>query len=480
MDREVLQSQTPTEAMHLLGIGGAGMSVVAQLLARSGYRVSGSDQNDSDTLGRLRQAGITVFVGHREEQVPQDATVVVSSAVRETNPELQVARRRGQRVLHRSQALALAAQGKDFVAVAGAHGKTTTSGMLASALTAAGAQPSFAVGGVVLGFGTGANLGQGSAFIAEADESDGSFLNYLPRVAVVTNVEPDHLDHYGSVEAFEQAFADFAHRIVPGGLLIACSDDPGARRLAHRYREDGGRVWTYGLLSAEQAAVPASTHAHILPPQISPHAAGSHLSTGADIPAATRGGDGVDLELAVTGLHNLLNATAAYLTGVELGVTGICIAQALAQFTGTGRRFEARGEVDGKRLFDDYAHHPSEVAAAVAQARVVARGGKVRVLFQPHLYSRTQNFAQRFAHALSGADQVILTDIYGAREDPIEGVTSELITQHLPGGTVVPDRFAAARQLATSARTGDVCITMGAGNVTECGEIVLETWRTKK
>lgn len=476
MDRQVSPSHTNPESMHLLGIGGAGMSVVAQLLARRGYRVSGSDQTDSHTLTRLRHAGITVFVGHRAQQVPADATVVVSSAVRETNPELQVARQRGQRVLHRSEALALAAQGKDFVAVAGAHGKTTTSGMLASALTAAGTDPSFAVGGVVLGFGTGANLGQGSAFIAEADESDGSFLNYQPRVAVVTNVEPDHLDHYGSVEAFEQAFADFAQRIVPGGLLIACADDPGAVRLARRHHEDGGRVWTYGQVSAAQAGLPGATHCQIQQVEVTANGVHAQLVLGEDIPRAACA---AQLELAVTGVHNLLNATAAYLTGVELGVAGPTMARALAQFTGTGRRFESRGEVGGKRLFDDYAHHPSEVAAAVAQARVVAGEGKVRVLFQPHLYSRTQNFAQRFAQALSGADQVILTAIYGAREDPIEGVTSALIADHLPGAQVVADRFEAARALARAAEPGDVCITMGAGNVTEAGEEVLSVWRAK-
>ncbi|MDO5722062.1 MAG: UDP-N-acetylmuramate--L-alanine ligase [Actinomycetaceae bacterium] len=462
-----------TKKFHLIGIGGAGMSVVAQLLASSGHQVSGSDQSDSKTLAALRGKGINAVSGHQDNNVPADAIVVVSSAVRETNPELKIARQRSQQVWHRSQALAYAAEGKDFIAVAGAHGKTTTSGMLASALTDAGLDPSFAVGGVVLGFATGAHLGQGSAFVAEADESDGSFLNYQPRIAIVTNVEPDHLDHYGSVEAFEEAFAKFADRIKDGGLLIACSDDPGARRLALAC-QGRLRVWTYGLESAQQAQVPPLTHTQILTPNARAEGIEATLQVGEET-----GGQTQPLKLGVTGVHNLLNATAAYLAGRELQVESEQMATSLGKFTGTGRRFELRLEHENKRLFDDYAHHPSEVEAAVAQARLVAGAGKVRILFQPHLYSRTRNFAGRFAQALSGADQVILTDIYGAREDPIAGVSSELIAAQLPGATVIADRYRAARALAESAQSHDVCVTMGAGNVTECSSEFEKVWHAQ-
>ena len=232
---------------HLIGIGGAGMSVVAQLLAARGARVSGSDAHGGPAFDHLSDLGITTHLGHDAAHVPERSTVVVSTAIKETNPELAEARRRGQEVIHRSQALALAAQGLDFVAVAGAHGKTTTSGMLAEALTDAGADPSFAIGGVVRALGTGAHLGSGSALVAEADESDRSFLNYSPRVEIVTNVEPDHLDSYGTAEAFEAAFVDFAHRLVPGGLLVACAADAGALRLAQSAAAEGLRVVTYSF-----------------------------------------------------------------------------------------------------------------------------------------------------------------------------------------------------------------------------------------
>jgi UDP-N-acetylmuramate--alanine ligase len=455
------------DRFHLVGIGGAGMSAVAELLISRGHAVSGSDQRDSAALARLRGLGAQVHVGHEAAHVPGDATVAVSTAVRETNPELAVARARRQRVLHRSQALALAAQDLDFVAVAGAHGKTSTSAMLAVALREAGEDPSYAIGGTVLALGTGAHLGRGRAFVAEADESDGSFLSYAPTVALVTNIEPDHLDHYGSEAAFRKAFEDFAGRIVPGGLLVACDDDPGALALARHAAAAGTRVRTYGTGPGD---LPGHVRADIT--ELGPRGSRAVLHDG---------GREETLELAVGGAHMLLNAAGAWCAGVELGVAPDVMARALGAFTGTGRRFEEKGTVAGVRVVDDYAHHPTEVAATLRTARLAAAGGRVLALFQPHLYSRTQNFAGAFAEALALADEVVVTDVYAAREDPVPGVDGSLITSAMSGHAAryVPDRFDAARTLADLARPGDLAMTVGAGDVTELGAVILDRLRER-
>ncbi|MCM3661837.1 UDP-N-acetylmuramate--L-alanine ligase [Georgenia satyanarayanai] len=442
---------------HLIGIGGAGMAPVAELLAARGLEVSGSDARDSATLERLRGLGVRAHAGHDAAQVPAGATVVVSTAVRPDNPELVRARELGLPVVHRSEALVVAAGDQDFVAVAGAHGKTTTSAMLAVALTEVGADPSYAIGGHVAGLGTGAHLGTGRAFVAEADESDGSFLNYRPAVAVVTNVEPDHLDHYGSREAFEQAFVDFAARVT--GLLVACADDDGALRLA---RHAPGRVLTYGT-----GAAPGVGEGHVRIAGLTVGAAGAFATL------ERAGEPPVRLELAVTGAHNVRNATAAWCAGVALGAEPQALATALGAFRGTGRRFEARGEVAGVRVVDDYAHHPTEVAATLAAARLAAGEGRVVVLFQPHLYSRTQTFAAEFAAALGAADEVVVTDVYAAREDPVAGVDGSLITALAGGARYVADRQDAAAAVASLARPGDLVLTMGAGDVTELAPRVL-------
>lgn len=458
---------------HLIGIGGAGMSVVAELLHAQGATVTGSDAVDSPNIHHLRALGIPCFIGHNAQQVPPHARIVVSTAVRDTNPELAAARARGQEVIHRSQALAIAAEGMDFIAVAGAHGKTTTSGMLAAALSATGADPSFAVGGVVTGFDTGAHLGGSNIFIAEADESDKSFLNYSPRIALVTNVEPDHLDNYGSREAFEQAFVDFAAKIVDGGLLVVCSDDEGAARLGKNYSEiHGGRVASYGTKTPAMLDELGLWHAP-------DHAVITKRKLDASAASATvlYRDEEISLQLAIGGEHNLLNATGALLVGIELGVEPQEMARALGTFRGTGRRFEFRGEVDGKRIFDDYAHHPSEIVAALKQARIEAGDGHVLVLFQPHLFSRTQNFADRFAQAFQLADQVYFTDIFAAREDPVPGVTSALIADQVPGSKFVPDMVQAAKAMADQAQPGDLCMTVGAGSVTTMVPVILDRWK---
>lgn len=473
-------------AFHLIGVGGAGMNVVAQLLASRGATVTGSDANGGPAFEHLRELGLDVSLGHDAAHLPEDATVVVSTAIKESNPELAAARARGQEVIHRSQALALAAEGRAFVAVAGAHGKTTTSGMLAEALTAAGADPSFAIGGVVRALGTGAHLGTGPAFVAEADESDKSFLNYAPTIEVVTNVEPDHLDNYGTAEAFEAAFVDFAARLVPGGLLVACADDPGAHRLAVAAAADGHRVLTYGATSAADAPhgpVPGA-EGHVRLEITGRRGSGTSARltrTGAD--GATTAGP-VDLELSVPGDHVALDAAGAWAAGLELGTDPEAMAAGLAEFGGTGRRFEDRGEADGVRVVDDYAHHPTEVAALLATAREVAdeRGGRVLALFQPHLFSRTRNFADRFAAALRAADVVVLAPIYPAREtqEDFPEVTGATVADLVPGARYVADRAAAAEAVADAARPGDLLLTVGAGDVTELADVVLARLRRRE
>ena len=492
-DRHTLTDRS----FHLIGIGGAGMSVVAQLLAARGARVSGSDAHGSPAFDHLSDLGITTHLGHDAANVPAGSTVVVSTAIKGTNPELAEARRRDQEVIHRSQALALAAQGLDFVAVAGAHGKTTTSGMLAEALTVAGADPSFAIGGVVRALGTGAHLGGGSALVAEADESDRSFLNYTPRVEIVTNVEPDHLDTYGTAEAFEAAFVDFAHRLVPGGLLVACAADPGSLRLARTAAAEGLRVVTYsfgGLNTLPGGMLVGEGHVHLT---IQERGAASTRARLTLIRAAdqkrsgsARAGESaqnqVELVLAVPGDHMALNAAGAWAAGIELGVEPAEMARALGSFGGTGRRFEDRGQADGVRVIDDYAHHPTEIEALLRTAREVAqeRGGRVLVLFQPHLFSRTRAFADRFGQALGLADTVVVADVYPAREIQADfpDVTGDTVVQRVPGGraTFVADRLEAAHALAAQARPGDLLLTVGAGDVTELATTVLSDLATRE
>jgi UDP-N-acetylmuramate--alanine ligase len=467
--------------VHLVGVGGAGMSAVAGLLAARGLTVSGSDAKDGPALAGLRDAGVTVHVGHDAAHVEDVDTVVLSSAIRETNPELVRARERGLPVLHRSEALAALMAGRIGIAVAGAHGKTTTSTMVAAALVAAGREdavldPSYAIGGTVLTAGgatPGHRTGAGEAFVAEADESDGSFLAYAPAVAVVTNVEPDHLDHYGSAEAFEAAFEAFADRVLDGGALVACLDDPGAARLVAAVRDRltrrGVRLLTYGT----DAAIGTDEHGPdlVLGP-VRPVGGAWHVtltSRSAEVP-------GADLVLAVPGEHNAANAAAAYLAAWAVGADPDAVVRGLGEFRGTGRRFEDRGTVAGVRVVDDYAHHPTEVAALLRTARGVVGDGRVHVLFQPHLYSRTRTFATEFGAALDLADTVVVTDVYAAREDPDPDVSGDTIVRRVPTpdrATFVADRHEAARAVAAAAAPGDLVLTVGAGDVTELGAEVL-------
>ncbi|MDR0481770.1 MAG: UDP-N-acetylmuramate--L-alanine ligase [Cellulomonadaceae bacterium] len=465
--------------VHLIAIGGAGVSVVARLLAGRGVSVQGSDAAESAALVALRNDGITAWVGHDAAHVvdadgkPLVDTVVVSSAIRENNPELAAARAAGIRVIHRSQALASLMLGMRAVAVAGAHGKTTTSAMIATVLHACGSDASFAIGGTVrvaaedgsISAIPGGYAGKADVLVAEADESDGSFLNYAPFIAVVTNVEPDHLDHYGTREAFDQAFVEFAGKIVPGGCLVACQDDEGAASLAAAYRQSGGTVVTYGTDASSDVVITNVTS--------NDHGAAATMAG----PAI--GDQPLDVTLSVPGSHMILNAASAIITAVALGIAPADAAAAVGKFVGTGRRFEERGEVGGVRVVDDYAHHPTEIEALLRAARPVAGTGALRVLFQPHLFSRTRIFADRFAAALALADDVIVTGIYKAREDVDPNVTARTITDLLPqtasGGPVraIEDRMEAAHAMAQSAQPGDLVLTVGAGDVTELGPVIL-------
>ena len=458
--------------VHLIAIGGAGMSAVARLLLARGVPVSGSDAADGAMLTSLRDSGARVYVGHDAAHVADVDTVVVSSAIRDDNVELVAARAAGLRVLHRSQALASLMGVSRRVAVAGANGKTTTTSMLVVALVAAGADPSFASGGEIAQLGTNAALGAGAAFVVEADESDGSFLTYRPDVAVVTNVQPDHLDFYGTAQAVEAAYAAFVESVTDGGLVVACHDDPGSRRLADTARAAGRTVLTYGHDEGADLRVGEVTSRDLGTRSVFVH-------------------DGVErvLELAVPGDHNVMDACAAYLAAVVgCGADPAAVLAGLAGFDGARRRFEVRGEVDGVTVVDDYAHNPAKVAAVVGTAsEIVHRAGQgwLRVVFQPHLYSRTRDFAAEFAAALAPADQVVILDVYGAREQPMEGVSSALVgdpLRALPGSRTVlvgPTREQAVAALVDAARPGDLLLTVGAGDVTALAPLLVQALRTR-
>lgn len=439
--------------VHFVGIGGVGMSAVARVMVGRGVAVSGSDAKDLPVMHDLAALGARIAVGYAAANLKDADTVVRGSAIRPDNPELVEAAARGLRVLHRSEALAAAMAGDRVIAIAGTHGKTTTTSMTTWMLRGAGLDPSFAIGANVPALGVNGAAGRGDLFVAEADESDESFLNYRPLTEIITNVEADHLDHYGTAEAVHAAFDAFAALVPREGLVLACGDDPGARSVVERMRghQSGPRVLLYGTAADADVRLvfdPAGSEVH-WDGRVHP------------------------LPVRVPGLHNALNAAAAFAAAVDAGADPARASASLADFAGAARRFELKGEAGGVRVFDDYAHHPTEVRAALAAARAVAGGHGVHVLFQPHLFSRTREFAAQFAEALSAADTVRVLDIYPAREDPIPGVTSELVTTHLPEGAYAPGPDEAVAELAAAARPGDIVLTVGAGDVTAQGPALL-------
>ncbi|WP_443217714.1 UDP-N-acetylmuramate--L-alanine ligase [Saccharothrix sp. CCNWYY140] len=444
------------------------MSGIARILLARGAHVSGSDAKDSRTVLALRAQGAKVAVGHAADNLDLlddgPTAVVVSTAIREDNPELAGARERGVVVLRRAEALAALMLDHRVACVAGTHGKTSTTSMLTVALQHCRMDPSFAIGGDLNESGANAHQGAGGIFVAEADESDGSFLFFAPSVAVVTNVEADHLDHHGTVEAYTAVFDSFLERIEPDGVLIACVDDPGAKALADRAQGLGLRVRPYGrTASGEGAAVLVDYRPE----------------DGGGIAVLDLDGEKVDVRVAVPGEHMAGNAIAALLAALELGADRDCVLEGLGAFGGVRRRFEFKGRAGGVRVYDDYAHHPTEVAAQLTAARPVAGQGKVVVVFQPHLYSRTRLFAAEFGTALGLADEVVVLDVYGAREDPEPGVTGALVASAVPLDAAKVhyetsfDRVPAL--VAGLVGEGDVVVTMGAGDVTMLGpEIVGE------
>ncbi|MCL2735341.1 MAG: UDP-N-acetylmuramate--L-alanine ligase [Propionibacteriaceae bacterium] len=445
--------------VHFIAIGGAGMSGVASCFLARGIHVSGSDQSDSPTLAALAQQGAQVHVGHDASLVAGADAVVVSSAIRPDNVELCEARRLGVPVWHRSVALAAVMTGREVVAVAGTHGKTTTTAMCVAGLQGAGEDPSYVIGGTVLDTGLGAHIGHDGPFVVEADESDGSFRQYPARIGVITGIEADHLDTWGTSDAYRDGFRAFATGAAMDCVVLD-GDDPGAAELARELRDAGRTVMTYGqshdcdvVLSQVEETETANQ---------------ARISYGSWSGLVT---------LTVPGVHNLHNAAAAVCVGLRLGLDPERFLAGLAGFHGTARRFQRLGTVADVTVVDDYAHHPTEVEATIAAARVVAGTGRVVVCFQPHLFSRTLTFADAFGAALAQADEVMVLDVYPAREDPIEGVTGELVSRAVEahGGrvTYIPDMADAVSVILDHVKPGDLVLTVGAGSVTTLGPQIL-------
>jgi len=439
--------------VHFVGIGGSGMSGIARLFIDKGYSVTGSDVRESDNVLALRALGARVNIGHDAANVGDADTLVVTGALWQDNPEYVLARERGLPVLHRSQALAWLIQDHRLISVAGAHGKTTSTGMIVTGLLGLHQDPSFVNGGVIESLGVSSASGGDDLFVVEADESDGSFLLYSTNVALITNVDPDHLDHYGSLEAFEGAFVEFAEKASE--LVVVSSDDVGAVRVTAHLRTHAASTSLRVLTFGEHADADVRVHSIITdgPVRFSVAWNGTDYAAGLRIP----------------GKHNAINAAGAFAVLVGIGFEPQASLDAIAEFGGTERRFELHGTVGGVSVYDDYAHHPTEVAAALSAARTVVGGGRIIAVHQPHLYSRTKLFAQEFANTLeSHADQTIVLDIYGAREDPEPGVTGALVSDRFQDPdrvAFVPDWQHAADYLATIARDGDFVVTLGCGDV---------------
>lgn len=447
------------ERIHFVGIGGAGMSGIARILLELGYPVSGSDLCTSEITKRLESLGATIYLGHHADHVQSNlAAVVISSAIPFDNPEVMKAKEIGIPVLQRAEMLSRLMKRQWGIAIAGAHGKTTTSSMISLLFEKNGYDPTIVLGGELNDIGGNAKLGQGKYFVAEADESDGSFLKLFPQIAVVTNIEDDHLDHYGTKEKISEAFYQFILQTSANGFAVLCADDPGVRQLLPKLAGKL-RIFCYGLQPA---------------PEIDYLASEITLNGRETCFLVERKGQVLgEIRLCVPGKHNISNALAAVAVGVECGLPFAEVASSLGEYRGVHRRFEKIGEVAGVTIVDDYAHHPSELKATLQAARTVHLG-RIVAVFQPHRFTRTLNLQEEFGTAFQEADVLFLTEIYAAGEKPIDGVSAQLIVRQIEKQTeqkveFIPDRQMVASRLAELVQPGDLVLTLGAGNICAAG-----------
>lgn len=459
MSARSLRERAREGTVHFMGIGGAGMCALAELFHRSGYAVNGCDLRRDLSARSLEALGIPVATGHDPEHLDGVAAVVVSSAISPTNPEVRAARERGIPVVKRAEALGQWVNPGTVVAVAGTHGKTTTTALATEILAAAGRDPTGLVGGRVAGWEGNLRFGRGELYVVEADEYDRSFHHIAPRTALVTNLEADHLDTYGDLAHLRRAFRTFVDTVPADGAVCVCADDPGASKLLAGL---DARTCTYGFSAgAELRATRVRTG-----------------SGGTRARIFERGRDRGELSIRLPGVHNLLNALGAAATARRMGVEWGDIRRSLAGFSGVRRRFEVLGRERGVTVVDDYAHHPTEIAAALAAARDSFPGGRLVAVFQPHLFSRTRDFAGELGAALAAADRVWIADIYPAREAPIPGVTGELVCESATAAGARDARFHSElttlpAALADTLRAGDICLTLGAGSIESTGPALL-------
>lgn len=452
-----------TQHIHLVGIGGSGMSGIAEVLLTLGYKVSGSDLTQSETTRRLEELGGRIAFGHQESNVGEAQVVVISSAVAATNPEVVAARAKQIPVIPRAEMLAELMRLKFGVAIAGAHGKTTTTSMVANVLAQGGLDPTMVIGGKVNALGSHARLGRGDLLIAEADESDGSFLRLAPTIAAVTNIDREHLDHYGTMERLNDSFLEFINKVPFYGLAVLCADDERLRELLPRVVK---RYQTYGL--HEHAGQAPDFRATDI----------SLRQWGSEFRVFFRGRNLGPFRLAIPGIHNVCNSLIAIAIGLELDIPVDLIRKGLAAFTGVERRFHLRGEKAGIMVVDDYGHHPTEVRATIAAAKQ-GWDRRVVVLFQPHRYSRSRDLLQEFSHAFDQADVLFMTEIYAAGEQPIPGVSGEKLVEAVraaghPSATFVERKETLADQVLPTLKSGDLVITLGAGDIWKAGLAILD------
>lgn len=442
--------------VHFIGIGGSGMSGLARIALADGISVSGSDAKDSSVLVALEALGATIHRTHTSENVDGADVVVYSTAISASNPEIVRAIERSIPLMTRARALALLMHGLRNIAVAGTHGKTTTSSMATVAFQACGTDPSFAIGGTLTASGSNAHRGSGEFFIAEADESDGSFVAYHPRAAIITNIEHDHVDYFATEEEVFRVFQDFVATIPSDGVLIYCNDDSGSHLIGTAVTHCS--TFSYGITDGSDLKLD----------QIELSAQGSRGR------AIWRGTVVGTIELQVPGHHNLLNAAATLALGLALGLNSAGLLTGLHSFRGAGRRFELKASINGIRIVDDYGHHPTEISVTLDAARRYADAGRLIVIFQPHRYTRTQAFLNEFATSLDKADDVTLLEIYAASEKPIPGVSSELIAEKMAHGHYLPNFIEASDRVIALAKPGDVILTLGAGDVNSLAPIIAD------